>query len=102
MKKIMVQFNMPGVSLKQYDEAWKDVRAAGHSNPKGLIHHAGGIQGNNLIISDVWESEDAFKKFGETLMPILQKQGFPNVQPTIIPVHFAHAGVEAKLESKEF
>ena len=95
MKKVMVQFNMPGTTVKQFDACWNDLRAAGHSNPKGLIHHVGGQQGNNLVVSDVWESAEAFNKFGEILMPILQKNGFPNVPPVITPVHYEYSGAEA-------
>ena len=92
MKKVMVQFNMPNTTLKQFDQCWKDLRAAGHENPKGLIHHVGGQQGNNLVVTDVWESAEAFNKFGPTLMPILKKNGFPDVQPVITPVHYEYSG----------
>lgn len=95
MKKILVQFNFPGMTTKQYDQAWEEMRAAGKSNPKGLLHHVGGQQGNNLVVVDVWESAEAFTKFGETLMPILTKLNVANVQPVITPVHYEFSGVEA-------
>ena len=87
MEKVLVQFNVPGSTTKQYDQAWNDLRAAGHSNPKGLLHHVGAQDGNNLVVVDVWESEEAFAKFGETLGPIMAKNGI-NGKPTIVPVHY--------------
>ena len=87
----MVYFNLPGVSLQQYDQAWSDLRAAGYSHPQGLLHHAGAHDGNDLIVVDVWESADAFGKFGETLVPILAKNGMPNVPPTILPLHYEYS-----------
>ena len=92
MKKVLIQFNIPGMTAKQYDQAWEEVRKAGHSKPKGCIHHVGAQQGDNWVVIDVWESEEAFNKFGETLMPILGKLGVAKVQPVITPVHYEYAG----------
>ena len=94
MKKVIVQFNTPGMTVKQYDQTWEELRKAGHSNPSGLLHHIGAQQGNNWVVVDVWESVEAFNKFGETLMPILAKLGVTQVQPVITPVHYEYTGVE--------
>jgi hypothetical protein len=89
MKKVVVLFNFPNVSLKQYDAVWDDLRAAGHSNPKGLISHVGAATPDNgIMVVDVWESKEAFDEFGKTLMPIIAKQGVPMVQPQILPAHY--------------
>jgi|SRR5450432_1497730 hypothetical protein len=99
MKKVIVQFHIPGMTAKKYDQAWEDLRAAGESNPIGLLHHVGGPQGNNWVVVDVWESVDAFNKYGETLMPILGKLGVAvdQVKPVITPVHYEYEGVETGL-----
>jgi hypothetical protein len=39
-----------------------------------LVHTAGEAEGGFRIV-DVWESEEAVQRFGETLMPILQELG---------------------------
>ncbi len=88
----MVQMNIPNMTTKQYDQAWEQMRATGHANPKGLIHHVGSLQGNTLMVVDVWESTDAFAKFGEILGPIMGKLGVPQVEPVITPVHFEYSG----------
>lgn len=93
MKKVMVQFNIPGMTVKQYNECWEEMRRTGHGNPKGLIHHVGAQQGNSMVAVDVWESEEAFKKFGETLMPIFVKVGVTPVPPVITPVVYEQSGV---------
>ena len=97
MKKQMVQFNIPGMTAKQFDQCWDDLRKAGHANPKGLVHHTACQQGNNWVVVDVWESLEAFNKFGETLMPILIKAGVNPVPPVITPVHYELAGMSAKM-----
>ena len=87
------------MTAKQYDQAWEEVRKAGHSNPKGLLHHVGGPQGNNLVVVDVWESVEAFNKYGETLMPILGNLGVAvdQLKPLITSVHYEYEGIEAAI-----
>ena len=88
MKKVVVQFNFPNVSLKQYDAVWDDLRASGNGNPKGLISHVGAATPTGLLVVDVWESEEVFAEFGKTLMPFIAKQDIPMVQPNIYPARY--------------
>ena len=92
MKKLIIQFTIPGTTLEQYDQAWKDLRAAGHAKPKGLLYHVGAQNGSSLVVVDIWESAEAFSKFSEVLGPILAKNGFPNVQPLMAPIHYEYKG----------
>jgi len=70
------------------------MRKTGHANPVGLLHYVIAQQGNTMVAVDVWESEAAFKKFGEVLMPIFVKAGVTPVQPVITPVHFEYSGAK--------
>lgn len=92
MKKLMVQFNIPGMTALQFDQCWEELRNVGHTNPTGRSFHVAGPQGNDWVVVDVWESEEAFNKFGEILMPILGKLGVNLVPPVITPVHYVHIG----------
>ena len=92
MKKVLVQFSSPGMTAKQFDQAWDELRKAGQEHPVGLIHHVAGQQGNNWVVVDVWESEELFNKFGETLTPILEKVGVTLVPPVITPVYYELSG----------
>jgi hypothetical protein len=38
-------------------------------------------------VFDIWESQQDFDRFGETLMPILQQIGLDPGQPMVEPVH---------------
>jgi hypothetical protein len=53
---------------------------------EGLLVHSAGQGTSGFRVVDVWESEDAFRRFGETLIPILQEVGV-NEQPEIYPTH---------------
>jgi hypothetical protein len=58
---------------------------------EGLLSHAAGQAPSGFRVVDVWESEDACKRFGDVLMPLLQEIGVTE-QPQIYPAHaFVHA-----------
>jgi hypothetical protein len=40
-----------------------------------------------MLVTDVWESEEALNKFSETLIPILKKNGVTPAQPTLLQVY---------------
>jgi hypothetical protein len=93
-KKVMVQFEFPNMSSNQFDQIWQDLRAAGYENPKGLLHHAAAPTDTGLKVVDVWENADKFNEFGQTLMPILDKNGIQGIQPVILPLHYEYSGIE--------
>jgi len=95
MKKQLIQFNIPGMTAKQYDQVWDELRRAGHSHPSGLIYHVATFQGKNCVVCDVWESEEAFTKFGKILNPIFNKLGIRQVQPTMNAVYNEYSTVES-------
>lgn len=92
MERVIVQFNVPGVTSRIYDQIWDELRKAGHSHPAGLHYHVGAQQGDGWMVIDVWESREAFDRFSETLMPILQKVGVntDSAKPVITPVYYEY------------
>lgn len=94
MKKVMVQFDFPSMTSKQYDQVWKDLREAGHENPNGLIHHVSAQTDKGLKVIDVWENAAKFNEFGQTLMPILAKNGITSIQPVILPLYYEYSGIQ--------
>jgi hypothetical protein len=72
---------------RQYDEAIKRLESAGASAPPGRLYHVCFGTGANLRVVDVWESQDAFNAFGQTLLPILQQLGVDPGQPEVAEVH---------------
>jgi hypothetical protein len=53
---------------------------------EGLLVHAAGQSPQGFRVVDVWESEEACTRFGETLGPILQEVGITD-PPEIYPAH---------------
>jgi hypothetical protein len=53
---------------------------------EGLLSHAAGEGPGGFRVVDVWESEEAAQRFGETLIPILEEIGV-EAQPEVYPAH---------------
>jgi len=53
---------------------------------KGLLAHIAGDTGNGFQVVDVWESEDAFRRFGDELTPVLKSLGIEG-EPKVYPAH---------------
>jgi len=87
MGKILVQFTFPNSGVKIYEGVIKDLAVAGHGNIPERLYHVTAPQGKDWHVTDVWESEEAFNKFGEIMVPILIKNGGTPVPPLILPVH---------------
>jgi hypothetical protein len=89
MENIVVIFKAPGFTSKHYDQVWDDLKAAGESNPKGLLSHVGFAHPDgDWMVVDVWESAAAFSEFGKILLPIIQATGVNVPEPKIAPVHY--------------
>jgi hypothetical protein len=89
MKKIVVIMNSPTFTANNYEQVWDDLRAAGKSNPNGLLSHVGFAKpGGGWMVVDVWESREAFAEFSKTLLPIIQKTGVAMEEPQILPAHY--------------
>lgn len=87
MQKVIAQFNVPGMTAKQYDQVMKDLQTAGHANPKDRLNHFAAELPNGWLVIDVWSSGEALNEFAGTLMPILIKNGVTPPQPTVLPIH---------------
>ena len=84
---IVAVFNVPGMTLDQYDQVIKGLDDAGYATPDGRIFHVMSIVEGGLQAVDVWESEEKLMAFGETMMPIIAATGATPPQPTITQVH---------------
>ena len=58
-----------------------------HGKPAGRLYHASFSEDDKIRVFDVWQSQEPFDRFGETLMPILKEIGVDPGQPHIMPIH---------------
>ncbi|HYY33961.1 MAG TPA: hypothetical protein VE693_10350 [Gaiellaceae bacterium] len=58
------------ISRDQYDRLNAEIR----EDPEGLILHTAAEHGGGMRVIDVWESEDAYRRFErDTLMPAMER-----------------------------
>ena len=84
---IAVYFHPESMSVVQYDEIMKKLDEAGQVAPKGRTHHSAFGPADHLMVYDVWDSQESFDTFGQTLMPILSEVGVDPGQPDVMAVH---------------
>ena len=90
---IVAVFQSPSLTQERYEETVRRLpggkgRLASPADwpVEGLLVHAAGPGEKGFRVVDVWTSEDAFRRFGEKLMPILQAVGVEG-QPEIYSAH---------------
>jgi quinol monooxygenase YgiN len=84
---IAVYFHPRSLSASQYDEAIKELEAAGAGHPAARLYHACSGSDGGLMVFEVWESQQAFEDYGQVLMPILAQAGIDAGAPEVMPVH---------------
>lgn len=91
---IVAVFELPDMTQALYEQGASRL-TGDHGLPKkasdwpvaGLVSHtAAPTPDGGWFVVDVWESEDAFRRFGEILMPMLNELGVSAAQPKIYPV----------------
>lgn len=88
----VVRFVPKSMSSGKYDEVIKRLEAAGAGSPKGRLFHVAFGSRDALRVSDIWETQEDFDRFGQTLMPILQEVGVDPGTPEFIETHNIIAG----------
>jgi hypothetical protein len=78
---IIVVFQGPTLTKQNYKESIRQLmnkeKAESPSDwpVEGLIAHIAGETDGGFRVIDVWESEEAFRRFGDALAPILKAIG---------------------------
>lgn len=91
---VVLVFHGPSVTRESYEDVVRrltdgrrDRMEARSDWPvEGLLVHAAGEGPNGFRVVDVWESEEACKRFGQALGPHLQEAGITE-EPEIYPAH---------------
>ena len=80
-------FTHGGFTPAKYDEVIKELDAAGAGSPKGRTYHVALESNGEIQVFDLWNSQEEFDAFGETLLPILAGQGIELNAPMVARVH---------------
>jgi hypothetical protein len=71
----------------EYDEAVSRLEAAGAGAPRGRLYHVALETDGQIQVFDIWDSQESFAAFGETLLPIMNALGADPGQPMVSQVH---------------
>ncbi|MCW3029803.1 MAG: hypothetical protein JWN81_3014 [Solirubrobacterales bacterium] len=80
-------FSPQSFTAEQYDEVIRRLEAAGAGSPPGRSHHCAFSSNGGLHVFDVWDSQESFQKFGETLIPIMNELGADPGEPHVAEIH---------------
>ena len=80
-------FAPQSMSANQYDEVTRRLEEAGQGAPAGRRYHVAFSGAGGLNVFDVWDSQESFDAFGQTLMPILAEAGVDPGQPQVSEIH---------------
>jgi len=81
-----------GFTPEKYQQALSQLEAAGAGAPAGRRYHVALESDGEIQVFDIWESQEAFDAFGETLIPILEGLGVELSPPMAATVHNVIAG----------
>jgi hypothetical protein len=84
---IVLRATTPGFTAAKYDELVRKLEAAGAGSPAGRIYHVAFGDPENLRVSDIWTSREAFEQFGATLGPIMKEIGIGPAEFEFFEVH---------------
>jgi hypothetical protein len=71
---IAVYVKPESLSLEQYNKARKGLEASG-ANLDGRKHHSCFGEDGQLMVFEIWDSQESYDAFGKFLMPVLQEIG---------------------------
>jgi hypothetical protein len=84
---IVVRFEPESLTAEQYEESVRRLDEAGEIPPDGMDYHVCFTVDGKLVVSEIWDSQEKFEAFGETLMPVLSDVGIDPGEPTVLEVH---------------
>ena len=77
-----------GVTTEQYDETMRRLEKSGDWMPDGLEYHVAFRSGDDLRVSEIWDSREQFDTFSERLMPVLKDVGIElSGKPELLEIH---------------
>ena len=80
-------FAHDGFTPDKYQQALKQLSAAGAGAPAGRTLHVALESDGAINVFDIWESQEQFDAFGSTLVPILTALGVELKEPMVATVH---------------
>jgi hypothetical protein len=81
-------FKPQSFTTERYDEVLRRLEQAGAGSPPGRAYHFAWAGRDGAVqVFDVWDSQQSFDAFGETLVPIMNEVGADPGEPAVVEIH---------------
>ena len=84
---VLIRFAPPSLTAEQYDKVVDRLNEEGVFPADGLDYELCFGSGDNMKVSQVWDSREQMDAFGERLRPILGEVGVDPGEPEVLEVH---------------
>ncbi len=84
---VVVRHQPEGLTRELYDEVSRRMEAAGNWPPDGLDMHVMFGSEGDLKVSEIWDSEDAFRDFLPRLESVLDEVGVRYSKAEVFEAH---------------
>jgi hypothetical protein len=79
---------VPSTTTEQYDEVIRRLEESGALPADGFDYHVAFYSESQLLVSEIWDSQEQFEAFGQRVMPILADVALEHTgEPEILKVH---------------
>jgi hypothetical protein len=80
-------FTPSSFTTEKYDQSLRRLEEAGAGAPDGRLYHVALETNGEIQVFDIWESQEKFQAFGQSLIPILSEFGVDPGEPMVAEVH---------------
>jgi hypothetical protein len=84
---LLIRFDPPSLTAEQYDNVVRRLNEEGVFPADGLDYELCFGSGDQLKVSQIWDSREQMDAFGERLRPILAEVGINPGEPAVLEVH---------------
>jgi hypothetical protein len=84
---LLIRFNPPSLTADQYDSVVRRLNQDGVFPADGLEFEVCFGSGDNLKVSQVWDTKEQLETFGARLAPVLAELGIDPGEPEVVEVH---------------
>jgi hypothetical protein len=76
------------MTTEQYDQVHDGLVEAGWGSPAGRLHHSSFGPPDNIMVYEVWATQEDYDAFGVALGPLIEAAGITMASPPdVMPVH---------------
>jgi hypothetical protein len=92
---VLVRYAPPSMTVEQYEQVSQRLQDAGDWPPDGLVLHVCFGSGDQMRVSEVWQSREQLEAFQQRLFPVIRElmgADLSALAPETLDVHRVELG----------